>query len=161
MSEKIGTRPGVARRMALVAAGGVLTLGSVAGLAGSASGDAERLRSPVGTWAAVITLTSTNETERALFAIRADGSLTVTDGRRTGLGTWQSTSTGFRYAFRHYTVNAQGVFEWELRSVHDGQVTSSDTFTATGTGTAVDANGNVLGSAPTRVEARRYSIQAP
>ncbi|WP_043617982.1 hypothetical protein [Nonomuraea candida] len=55
----------------------------------------------------------------------------------------------------------KGAFEWELRSVNEGQVTASDTFTATGTGTALDAGGNVLASLPTRVEAKRYSLTSP
>ncbi|GAA3675210.1 hypothetical protein GCM10022224_044330 [Nonomuraea antimicrobica] len=160
MSDKLGRRPGAGRRVALAAAAGALTLTTVTGLAGSASGDTYG-PSPVGTWAAVVTLPSTGQSERVLFAFRADGSLTVNDGRRTGLGSWRPTATGFKYHFRHYTVNAQGALEWELRNVTEGQVTSADVFTATGTGTAVDPNGNVLGSFPNNVEAKRYSLQAP
>ncbi|MEV0593237.1 hypothetical protein [Nonomuraea cavernae] len=161
MSDKVGRRPGMARRVALVAAAATLTLGSVAGLAGSASGDTEQLRSPIGTWAVEIKFASSTKKERALFALRADGSFTLADGKRVGLGTWRPTATGFRYVFRHYNLNADGAFDWELRGVQDGQVTSADTFTSSGTGTSVDADGNVQGVFQTQVEGKRYSVQAP
>ncbi|MFC4007196.1 hypothetical protein ACFOY2_08190 [Nonomuraea purpurea] len=161
MVDKGGKGAGLGRRVALVAAAGALALGSVAGLAGSASGDTQRLRTPVGTWAVDIKFASSPKTERALFALRPDGSFTMTDGKRTGLGTWQLTSGGFKYAFRHYNLTAEGAFDWELRGVQDGQLTSADAFTSTGTGTSVDAEGNVQGVFQTQVTAKRYSIQSP
>ncbi|MFI0424372.1 hypothetical protein [Spongiactinospora sp. 9N601] len=157
----MAVKSGALRRTALRAAVGVVAIGTVVGLTGSAMGEAGRTRSPVGTWAVVITFEGSDKVERALFALERDGSFELADGKRTGLGTWQPTATGFRYAFRHYDVDDQGVFDWELRGVQDGALTSADTFTSNGTGTSVDADGTVQGVFHTRVEAKRYSIQSP
>ncbi|MEO3806387.1 hypothetical protein [Nonomuraea sp. B1E8] len=161
MSDKAGKRPGFARRVALVAAAGALTLGSVAGLAGSASGDTEWRRSPVGTWAVEITFASGTKTERGLFALRPDGSFSLAVGKRTGFGSWQPTADGFRYAFRHYAFKADDTFDFELRGAQEGQVDADGTFTTTGTGTSLDADGNVQGVFETQVEGERYSLQSP
>ncbi|RBQ20798.1 hypothetical protein DP939_06895 [Spongiactinospora rosea] len=151
---------GALRRTALRVAVGVVAMGTVVGLTGSATGEAGRSRSPVGTWAVKITFEGSSKVEHMLFALERDGSFELA-GLRTGLGTWQPTPTGFRYAFRHYDYDDAGVFDWELRGVQEGALTSADTFTSNGTGTSVDADGTVQGVFRTKVEARRFSIQSP
>lgn len=116
-------------------------------------------RKLVGTWAAIITFED-GATERGLFAFTSDRLMvqTNTGSRFTGIGVWEPTRRGFRYAFREQAFNDEGQFEFDVHVDHVGELTSSNSFTSTGTGTAIDADGNVLQVTNTTVTAERYGL---
>ncbi|MGH3972321.1 MAG: hypothetical protein ACRDS9_03205 [Pseudonocardiaceae bacterium] len=116
-------------------------------------------RKLVGTWAVIITFED-GAPERGLFAFTSDRlMMQVNTGNRfTGFGVWEPTKRGFRYAFRQQSFNDDGQFVFDVHVDQIGELTSSNSFTSTGTGTAIDADGNVVIVTNTTVTAERYGL---
>ncbi len=117
-----------------------------------------RPRSPEGTWAVHVTFADGTRNERGLFAFTAEGLLiqTNTGSQTTGIGKWRRTREGFRFAFREQAFDDDNKFAFDVHVDHEGSLTSEDTFTSQGTGTAVNADGQIVHVSETTVTAERY-----
>ncbi|WP_410663306.1 hypothetical protein [Amycolatopsis sp. lyj-84] len=117
-----------------------------------------RPQSPEGTWAVRVTFADGTRNERGLFAFTAEGLLiqTNTGSQTTGIGRWRRTRNGFRFTFREQAFDDDGKFAFDVHVDHEGSLTTGDTFTSNGTGTAVDADGQIVRVSVTTVTAERY-----
>ncbi|AGL16628.1 hypothetical protein L083_3118 [Actinoplanes sp. N902-109] len=149
---------------ALAVAGGVLLTGPAAlpvqaAPAPVAAAPVTPAVSLAGSWAVNVTFAD-GSTERGLFAFNKDGVLicTTTGSRQTGIGVWEpGAGNKFRFTFREQAFDDSGNFQFEIHINQQATLLSASSFTASGTGTAYDAGGNVLQSVTTSLSGTRYT----
>ncbi|MFI1395496.1 hypothetical protein [Streptomyces sp. NPDC020681] len=155
-------RSSTTRRRLLMGTGAATAAGLTTAVAAPAAGAQAAPSGPMGAWAVQVTITPGPGTvERAHFSFGADGQLVVqtANASHTGLGVWRRVSeTRFVFVLRHLWTDALGDFQYEVRIRHEGRLTSPTTFVSEGTGTAVDADGNVLLTVHAGAKATRFGI---
>ncbi|GAA0525971.1 hypothetical protein GCM10010172_03080 [Paractinoplanes ferrugineus] len=137
-------------------AAGAIAAPLIAGGPAAAAGSIVKAPLPVGNWEAIVAFPDQpGVSELSLFAFAYDGNFAQTSGpQTTGLGWWRPTSTGFQYGWRHLAFDGEE-FQFTVRGLQTATLTGK-TFTSTGTGTAVAADGSVLFTARTTVQATWY-----
>ncbi|MGR6920332.1 hypothetical protein ACU635_39375 [[Actinomadura] parvosata] len=156
-------------RRSLLSRGGTLAPLVGLGLLGGATaatadtGDTaeNRLGSPLlGTWAVKVTFDIPNRPgEDGLFAFTADRIClgTTTGAGHLSLGSWRPTTQGFEFTFRHFMyADDDGSYTGEVRVQQSGRFTSATTWTASGTGTAFDTQGNQVAVVQSATAGTRY-----
>jgi hypothetical protein len=120
----------------------------LAGTAQALPADATATSTPVGTWAATVTLS--NGSESAILQFTNDNRLCLSTANSRGTGTWHSTSTNtFTYEGREVLDNGQYV------DITQSAVQTGNSFSSSGTGTLHNADGTVIAESHTTVAAHR------
>ncbi|MEV5341639.1 hypothetical protein AB0K93_24635 [Streptomyces sp. NPDC052676] len=153
-------------RRSLLRRAGILGTAFAVGATSRAEADSGRAdrrgreQRPVGSWSVLVTIEGEPEVERAHYSFSSDGQLILQTTRHThtGLGSWHPIKGGFVYATRGLRSDADGGFLNELRIRHTARFNPDGTFTSTGTGQAVDADGNVLMEVQSRAVGTRFGI---
>ncbi|WP_405997526.1 hypothetical protein [Streptomyces sp. NBC_00829] len=156
-------RPSTTRRRLLKGTGAVTAAGLTAAVtAPAADASAHHGAGPAGVWAVQVTIDQRpGEIERAHFSFGGDGQLVVQtiNASHTGLGLWRRTGESrFVFVLRHLWTDGAGAFRYEVRIRHEARLTSPTTFVSDGTGTAVDAAGNILLTVRAKVTGTRFGI---
>lgn len=145
----------------------VLGLSLLAGPAGAVErvaaepGATQEAKTPTltGNWAVRVTFTNPNiPAEAGLFSFSSAGTTTGTTTRAQNLtlGGWRNTSTGFELSFRHFTYNDADEWTGEVRVTQTGTMTSHNTWSSTGTGTAYDTTGKEVARVESAITGTRY-----
>ncbi|WP_433261185.1 hypothetical protein ACQPZF_26130 [Actinosynnema sp. CS-041913] len=114
---------------------------------------------PLGNWAVVVTFVNPAiPPERGLFSFTVGGTClgTTTRAQNLSLGQWRPATGGFDFSFREFTYDDEEVWTGEVRVQQTGRMTSADSWTASGTGTAYDVAGNQVFQVETTTSGTRY-----
>lgn len=151
-------------RRLLLGRAGVLLAALAAGTSGRAEA-AERLddrpdRRPVGSWSVLVTIENVPDIERAHFSFHADGQIVMQtiSNSHTGIGSWKAVDGGFVYVLRSLQTDSGGRFVSELRVDHRARFNSDGSYTSTGTGQVVDADGKVLVEVQSTAVGTRFGV---
>ncbi|MEV0998872.1 hypothetical protein [Nonomuraea sp. NPDC050202] len=154
-------------RRSLLSRGGTLAplvglglLGGTTAAAADTDTGESRLSPLLGTWAVQVTFAIPNRPgESGLFAFTADRICvaTTTGAGHLSLGSWRTTAQGFEFTFRHFMyADDDGSWIGEVRVQQAGRFTSAASWTASGTGTAFDTEGNQLQVVQSATAGTRY-----
>lgn len=126
----------------------LLGLGALTGTAQAEESADAKLGDLVGTWSMRITFPANPNipAELGLIAFTTDRICfgTTTRAQNLSLGGWKRTATGFEFDFRQFTYNTEDELTGSVRVQQTGTFTSSTAWSAQGTGTAYDVNGQVV-----------------
>jgi hypothetical protein len=144
MSTNINRRRLLGQSAILAPLLGLGVLGTTAQAGEPAAADA-KLGSLLGTWSVRITFPANPALpeEFGLFAFTADRICfgTTTRALNLSLGSWKHTPPGFEYSFRQFTYTKDDVLTGSVRVQQAGTFMSADSWTAQGTGTAYNLEG--------------------